>query len=287
MYKAYNVSTVLRTLARYNIVCEWVGEGMNSTVDEKLSVELQKLDDLQKEKVLKYLYFHYSPDIWKLGNGEIRNKVYADYAGEVAELIAKIEVYAHDLPPQVGALVERLWHMLTTATIAEGETNKSWAYLSLEKYVIHVINELRSTLVVLYTKAIRGYAKTLKNFNYQTILDDDGRVVYDQIITNMGSISSFLRNGRHEQQKYLCKSYFDKKYDVLNYEEINEVTEFSDALSLSEYTLALCEKYYSSIIHNGYSSTPLKKILAAIPDIISFGFTILGCYQLIRIFFKF
>ena len=276
--------SVVYTLVHYNTECGWVGEIMSSSpIDEKLFKELQRLDDLQKEKILKYLCFHYSPDIWQLENAEIRNKVYGIYSGEIAELIAKIEVYAHDLPPQVGSLVERLWHMLTTATVAERDIDQSWAYISLEKYVIHVLNELRLTLNILYVKTIRGYVKTLKNFNYQTIVDNDGQVVYDQIIRNIKAVSDYISDGKKERQKHFCKTYFDKKYETLNYEQINEITEFSDALSLAEHTLKLCEEYYPRIINNGYSSTSLKKILAALPDIVSLGFTILGCYQLIRI----
>lgn len=256
-------------------------------IDDKLYIEIEKLDKHQKEKLIKYLCFHYIPDEWQLGMTDVRNKIYGAYSSEIAGLIAKIEVYAHDLPPRVGSLVEGLWHLLTTATVARDGREKAEAYKSLEKYVIHVINELRMILAELYVNTVRGYIKTLKNFNYQSILDENNCVVLEIVKSNIKLISKLMREGKRSRRSYFCKSRFGFKYETLNYEKVFEISQFSEALNVAETTVKLCEKFYPKIIGNGYSSTLPKRVLSALPDIIAFVFTVLGFVQLIRLIYSF
>lgn len=249
---------------------------------ENLLEAAKTLSEQDKCELIKQLS-QSTPDEWTIGGANERYLAYSAYSNDIAELVAKIEVYAHDLPPFVGALVEYLWHMLAVAAVEHDPEAQGRIYKAIDKYTIHIINELRIILVDLYLSTIRGYEQTLSCFNHQAFLDAAGKPVMQEVRNSIKQIKLLRR-----KTKRIRKAHFTTFVDngisnvVVSCENVCKIEEITKALDIAEYTITLCEKFYAQIVANGYAEPLHKKIAAAIPDIVSFGLAVYGFWVLIQ-----
>lgn len=240
------------------------------------------LGEQDKQKLIKQLS-QSVPDMWTAGGEKERLSAYSAYSNDISDLIAKIEVYAHDLPPFIGALVEYLWHMLAVAAVEKDAESQAQIYSAIDKYTVHIINELKFILVDLYLDTISGYKQTLSCFNHQAFLSAVGKPIMKDVKDSHKQIK-LLR----KRAKRIRKTHFTTFKDngvsnvVVNCDNVYAIEEIAEAMDLAESTIALCEKYYARIVANGYSEPFPKKVLAASPDIVSFGLTVYGFWVLLK-----
>lgn len=249
---------------------------------EPLLEAAKMLSEQDKRELIKQLS-QSAPDVWTAGGKDERYSAYSAYSNDIADLIAKIEVYAHDLPPFVGALVEYLWHMLAVAAVENDSEAQEHIYKAIGKYTVHIMNELKIILVDLYLDTILGYKQALSSFNHQAFKGKTGKPVMKEVKDSLKQIK-LLR----KKAKRIRKTHFAKFMDngisnvVVKCENVCEIKEISDAMDLAESTIALCEKFYAKIVANGYCEPLFKKAVAAIPDIVSFGLAVYGLWVLVQ-----
>jgi len=249
---------------------------------ETLLEAAKMLSEQDKEELIRQLS-QSAPDPWVLGGADERYSAYNAYSNNIADLIAKIEVYAHDLPPFVGSLVEYLWHMLAVAAIESDPDSQKRIYESIGKYIIHIINELKMILVDLYLDTILGYRRTLSNFNHQAFVDATGKPVMKEVKDSINQIKSLRKKARRIRKTHFT-TFVDNGISnvVVSCENVCEIEQIAQAMAIAENTIALCERFYAKIVANGYSEPPYKKVIAALPDLVSLGLTVYGFWVLIQ-----
>lgn len=252
---------------------------------ETLLEATKRLDKQDKQKLIRQLS-QPTPDEWTFGGRDERYLAYKAYSSDIANLIAKIEVYAHDLPPYVGALIEYLWHMLAVAAVENDPEAQGQIYKAIGKYTIHIKNELKIMLVDLYLDTIRGYRKTLGSFNHKVFQNANGVPVMQEVSSSIKQIRSLRRKAKRTRKTHFA-TFVDNGVSsiVVNCEKVCEIKEIVSAIEIAEKTIALCEENYAGIVNNGYSASFSKKVLAAIPDIVSFGLAVYGLLVLVQTIF--
>lgn len=242
----------------------------------------KQLDEQDKRELIRRLS-RPAPDVWTAGGANERHLAYDAYSKEIASLVAKIEVYAHDLPPFVGALVEYLWHMLAVAASESDPETQEQIYCAIGKYTVHITNELKIILVDLYLKTIQGYKKTLGCFNHQAFVTESGKTVIQEVSSSVKNIKSLSRKAKRVRKAHLG-TFTDNgvKNIVVDCEKVCVIKEIADAMDIAEKTIELCEKNYAKIVGNGYCESFLTRVLWEIPNIISFGLAVYGLWVLVQ-----
>ena len=125
--------------------------------------------------------------------GDKKLKVYKEYDAEISELIAKIEVYAHDLPRQVSGIIESLFVMLTSAASESTDSDELEWYDKIEYQEIFLKNILYVYLIDIYMTRVKKYRKVLRKFNHQTILTEEHIPFMDAVNPNLKAIAREYR----------------------------------------------------------------------------------------------
>lgn len=198
--------------------------------------------------------------------------IYRQYNEKISPLIAKIEVYQHDLPKKCRALIETAFRCLTIASKNESREQSlvENEYIALQKYLEYLISTLYLWLIVLYIKEIKVIKRTIKKFNYKGIHVDNGHCVIDVVDTNLKKIKKLKRKG-YKKYKPLSPRY--KDYDLsdcwISVSENNIIKELEEAFSLAEDTLTKIQENFPKVVSNGHSDTPIKFITKYMPKIVS------------------
>jgi len=234
---------------------------------------------------------------------DIKKEIYGLYVGDVAKLIAIVEVYNHNLPRHIGGLIESVFRMISSSETKNDE-ECYYIYDSALKYEYFLINILYLIIIQLYMKQIKVYKKTFEKFNFEPIeIREDDKTRY-------GLDSNILKTIIIEGQKKVSKNYSLGKKEFKNMYELNTlqtlfyteklpisryfsldkniglkksacIAELKDSYKLSENIIQLCEKYYSNVIDNGYNASLGVRIICKIPEAISFILALITAYTLL------
>ena len=226
----------------------------------------------------------------------MKNAIYTLYRTEISKLIAKVEVYVHDLPRQVCGIIENIFRCLASAESKDDSNIRFKIYEIAYKYEIFLVNVLHITLIYVYKKRIKKYKMTFKQFKY-------GGIRLENDVYFMDKLNDFLKEGNHllkDGRKKFIELYRLNFWETLFYcnqipwlerffqSEIQigaTVNNKIDTLEKSYITygkaIALCEDNYARIIANGYQATLMKRIIGSIPGVISFVVTLITAIILI------
>lgn len=247
-------------------------EGNVSVEEKEFYDKYLSLDENQKaviDKRINYMLLSDDESEFVANNKKI---IYNQYNKSIAPLIAKIEVYQHDLPKKCRALIETAFRCLTIASKDESKEQSlvESEYIALHKYMQYLTSTLYLWLIDLYIKEIKVIKRTIKKFNYKGIRIDNNRCIVDVVDANLKRIKE-LRCTGYKKYKPLTHRY--KKYNLsdccVSVSENNIVKELEDAFYLAEETLTKIQENFPQVISNGHNDTPIKCIVKYMPKIIS------------------
>ena len=265
-------------------------------VDKELDEVVASLNGRQYEDLKKYLDYMLCPDDEE--DAEVaaqKRDAYSAYKNKISDLIAKVEVYAHDLPFSIHGIIERIVQMHSLAELTEDRDQKIERYKAIIQYEDFLVNILHLMLTNLYVSQIKAYIKILKRFNYKAegVCEGDSPVLCN-VEKNVKHIKCLVRQCKKKlKEVYSISSpqiemfvgnvpaFLEKLVDREAEVRIGSSEEISDlkaAVDEAQDTLKRCEKIFPDIVNNGYNESLLKRFWNAVPAIISF---ILALYGLI------
>ena len=251
---------------------------------KKIFEIVSEMDNEQCQVLEKYLNHQLYVDAEDVDCRQQKSEIYQRYATTVAELIAKVEVYKHNLPRQISGMVEAIFRILTTAS---GETEKEYEidlYNNASEYEDFLIEMLYLMLIEIYIKEAKQYRKVFKKFKYQAIKTEDGILFMDAVDNKLRNVSKFYKQGGKKfRQKYGIsylkyrmllnkESFITKNKDFsleVTIKKSADLPEIIQAFELGESVVGICEENYSKIINNGYNSTFINRIINIMPTIVS------------------
>ena len=277
-------------------------------MDNTIIAQLDTLSIEQKEKLLHYLQYVQCDDGENEDIIQRKKKIYETYANTIAQLVAKVEVYAHNLPRQISGLIETTFNIIDSTAADEDEDKLISNYEIAYDYEQFVIDILYLTILRLYIKEIKSFKKLFKNFNNKGIKVKSTNVsIMQEINDKLSSISCVYATGKKMiKKKYhlnfseiifltennwmidrVYSSKFEIMVDLKNADKDCEGTIIlSDATKDAEQLINNCIECYGSVINNGYTSTPAKKIIKYLPKFISAILTIYGVIEILNKFMR-
>ena len=266
--------------------------------DDELCGVIQNLNPAQRTGLEKYLAYHIYDDVDDSDIEDIKRNAYNLYRSTISDLIAKIEVYAHELPIPVYGMIENVVriHAILVQMTEKNEVVKG--YEQLIQYEKFFINILYLKLIKLYVSQTKKYIKILKTFNHkgieiegEPILRVAKRYMNDAIsclhkgerkLKNIYSIGWFQLEKLLDDLPFMVGRFVDRDIDVQN-ENSQIIDELAEACRLAETVVNLCEANYADIVNNGYTATWQRRFVYALPGWISF---LLALYGTLSIFYK-
>lgn len=256
---------------------------MNFLSDNELKEKFEKLDSYQKTVVFKKIEFMLFSDNEDEALSIIKRKIYEKYSKCVSKLIAKLEVYDHDLPDDIRGYIETTFRLLSSSSKYSGDQAIKICDYTY-KFQFFLVNTLYIKLTDLYLKDIKKYKRIFKTFNYKGIKHERTNKKFKDFYNDeIKKIKSLKRKG-----KKLYKNNYKRHKDKLNNGfQVNvvsckEILELEKAYKTAEKLLEEAEKYYPSIINNGTTNTVKDFIIFSFPSIVSVFFTIFGIIILIK-----
>ena len=229
-------------------------------------------------------------------NEKLEKLIYGTYKNDISDLVAKVEVYAHDLPRQISGVVETIFRLLASASIKNSDKQKK-IYENAYNYEIFLINVLYITLVNLYIEKIKKYRRILKQFKHGGIKNENNVCFMDETKEKLKEIEEIYNIGKRSFKTIYKLNEFNllffcnripKKIEKIFTTDIEvevddkiEINELKVSFNLAEKLLKTYETTYGTIIDNGYKATFLRRILNIIPTILSFIFAIFTVLKLL------
>lgn len=266
--------------------------------NEELYGLIQNLNQTQREKLEEYLKYQTYKDTDDLEIASVKGKAYDLYRNDISKLIAKIEVYAHELPIPIYGMVERIVHIHALAIQITEKEEAIRGYEQIILYEKFLINILYLTLTKLYISQSRKYIRVLRTFNHKGVYVDSEPVLRVARKQAKEAIVS-LRKGKRELQKIYSigwiqiEMFLDHLPRVMR-RFVNRdvavttsgsriIAELEEAWHLAESVVNLCEENYAEVVDNGYISTWRMRFVYALPGWISF---LLALYGTVSIYYK-
>ncbi len=264
--------------------------------NEELQSLISQLDTKQREALEKHIEFEAYPDIEKANLSNLKRKIYEKYAKVISDLVAKTEVYVHDLPKQICGLIETVFRILTTSSAEPDENDQIRLCAASFKYENFLVDTLRAVLIDCYIKRIKQYHKILNKFNHKAV-----KIGSSPFMKEINRLSKCLKKEYKQGKKKFKTQYslgifeyltvlgkftpIEKVFPVIEkilpynidiYLDIcnNKISEFENCIKDAEMIIAHCEDNYALIINNGYNSSLLRRLISHIPELISFAFTV-------------
>ena len=101
------------------------------------------------------------------------NFVYKKYRDDISELIAYIEVYLHDLPASIMAIVAELFQTISVCETDDDFSSKPELVSMLDNTTWEVVQYLKKYSVCLFIAKIQEYKKIFRKHKYKGVLMDD------------------------------------------------------------------------------------------------------------------
>ena len=130
---------------------------------------------LFKTHIIKYIK---GTIVMSLFDAEINcdtNFVYKKYRDDISELIAYIEVYQHDLPAPIMAIVAELFQTISACETDAEFPNSPGLVSMLDKTTWKVVQSLKKYSVCLFIAKNQEYKKRFHKHKYKGVLMDDGQ----------------------------------------------------------------------------------------------------------------
>lgn len=258
----------------------------NELNENELNEIFSKLNYKQKETIKRNMEFMLTPEVEEFFISDFKNSIYRQYFEEVSPLIAKVEVYQHDLPKKCRALIETVFRFLSIASSEEKKQDNErieFYYQVIQRYQEYLISTLYILLLNLYIDEINVLKKTIKKFNHKGIYVNNGQQILCFIKSNLKVIKSLKRKG---ERKYKAIAINQEDYDYQSYDvdisKQNIVKELEKAFYCAEETLTEIQKNYALVITNGYINNLFRRFIFYGPKIVSGILAIIGAILLLN-----
>lgn len=266
--------------------------------DQELNEIIADLNQTQRETLEQYLEYQRYPDEDDAEIASIKKEAYSLYKNTISGLIAKVEVYAHDLPMSIYSITDNIVRMHSLVAQIEERDQAIEEYEQIIQYENFFINILYLMLTKLYVAQIKAYIKVLKRFNYKGVCVDNTPVLYDakrqiksilclvsqgkKILKNVYSIKWIQIEMFISNVPPFIRKFINREVDIMN-ENSRLISELSSAFHTAQKTLNLCETNFPNIVNNGYNESLFKRLWNIMPMVLSF---LLALYGLIIIYYK-
>ena len=250
------------------------------TNEELLSV-ISNLENNQKLELEQLINFMISPDVEEPAFEKIKHRIYEQYSTTASQLIAKVEVYEHDLPNEIRGLIETSFRSLSASATVEEEKALD-AYMMTLYYQSFLVNTLYGILIKLYIKKIKKLKQTFKKFNYHSVKAEQDTPLMAYLDSQLNKICNLYKKKKKSYKEYhdIDKKTFALQFNVDVHTEIN-IPNWYDGFVIAEKTLEIAEKKYPDVIGNGYRASLTERFLKSVPNLISNILLLLGIIGII------
>ena len=275
--------------------------------DEELLKQILKMDHKQRKALEKYVEFEVYPDQEDIDVFEIKKNVYSKYAKSISALVAKAEVYLHDLPKQVCGLIEMVFRILTTSAVEDKKSDEIALCSASLEYELFLLNTLNALLIECYIKEIKRYRKLFKKFKHKGVILENGISFMKEINVRLKSAYAMFKIGKKKYKRMYSLNFLEYMVMLGKFSKIEskfpwmerfipyqldveigmgaEILELDQCFQKVQDIVDICENNYSTIINNGYDSSFIKRFLLHLPSIISAGLTILAAIIIFKKWF--
>ncbi|MBE6534827.1 MAG: hypothetical protein E7678_07705 [Ruminococcaceae bacterium] len=275
--------------------------------DEELLKQILKMDHKQREALEKYVEFEVYPDQEDIDVFEIKKNVYSKYSETISALVAKAEVYLHDLPKQVCGLIEMVFRILTTSAVEDKKSDEIALCAASLEYELFLLNTLNALLIECYIKEIKRYRKLFKKFKHKGVILENGTSFMKEINVQLKSACAMFKIGKKKYKRMYSLNFLEYMVMLGKFSKIEnkfswmerfipyrldveigigaEISELDQCFQKVQGIVDICENNYSTIINNGYDSSFIKRFLLHLPSIISAGLTILAAIIIFKKWF--
>lgn len=267
-------------------VCDFCKGIINKTISKFESHEneistSEFMDNLrvQEDEIIRFLSFNcYSESVSDNDIDMIKSEILRLYSKEIAETISKIEVYAHDLFPEI---VEALYELLQDIVASESllELNKKKrAYLNTCKYAYFIKHLSQIILCKKYLERIKEYQNQLKNFKTQGInVEIDGTKEKFHIYSKK-EYKRLYKKYKENNKKVHSYILSDKSNNLIKikYHEVDKDIGLNQYTKELEKLITVYESAYPRIIEQGYNKPKWFRVLNIIIVVITSLITIIN-----------
>lgn len=261
---------------------------MEYVADMNMGISFSNFDltESQQDIVKKYIEYHFIVKD-EFDKSSKLNQAYLLYSKEISKLIAKSEVYGHDLPDGVFAINEYIFSLLTySSQIKNDDKLLDITYNNIIKSEEYLINTLRLKLLNIFIELIESYRKFLRRFNYKGIPQIDSSFVVE-VLSSKEKIKKLKKS--KQKSNTMIKSFRKKSPNRNDLNDISidlgavcELSFLKDAYEDAGKILSDIEKAYPVIVSNGYNGFRFTKILKHIATALSVFLAITGCISFIN-----
>ena len=131
------------------------------------SKELEKNSSL----IVDFLSFNLYPDVLgDSGTLAVKQKILKLYTKDIAPVVSKIEVYAHDLPPEIVEAIYNLLQYIIASEFTDIEADRVISYSKTLSYTYFIKYLFQESLVRLLIQRINSYQRMVRDFTHQGVL---------------------------------------------------------------------------------------------------------------------
>ena len=247
---------------------------------DKVIDEYKQLTEAQQIYIYEKITQLLIEDFDDCSIAEYKKKIYSIYEKDIADLIAEMEVYSHDLPEYVYGYTDTIVKGISSLSNGKELFKKC---SNIEKCELFLINSLQIDLGKYYISRIKKYRRVLKCFNYKGVSSKGTKNIIEIIKHSLKRIAGNLKQGKAKHKKMFRYNRKDNSIELRLKEQkdMQQISELEDALKESRETIELCEKMFPDVIENGYRSSLWKALL----KIGSYGITLaMAIYTIISLF---
>lgn len=247
------------------------------------------LNENQLNFVKKYIDYHFSAESDTFDN-EWKHSIYCDYAKTITGLLAKCEVFTHDLPRDIVGIIEIIFRLLTSTTQTDDFDKITTIFLAMSNCEKYMINMLYIKLIDCYVQTIKLHKKTLSHFKHQSFYLSyyyENKVpFFKSIRKKLKYIKKSKKIGTKELKSFLKKNGIKKELDfitvAMHENDIGIINSLKTAYEQAEQLVLMIEKKYPDIISNGYKLSIWRKLVYRMPECIATILAVLSIYLWIK-----
>lgn len=246
------------------------------------SNELLDIFRIQEDEITNFLiftcYLDNSVDDDEINR--IKSEIVYLYSNSISKSISKIEVYSHDLPPEIVEALFELLQSIIAANSTQSVEDKKTAFTETCNFAYFIKHLTEIILGDYYLERIKQYRKQLRNFSIKGVKMDDGSAFWRFANKEYTRLRKEYKFFKKTINTYLMKD--EKGIPIkIKYSEIKRDIKLEEHILDLENLIREYEKAYPKIIHSGYNQPKWYRIMT---NAILFLTAIVTAISLLKIF---
>lgn len=220
----------------------------------------------------------------------LKHEVYSHYTDSIAELVAEVEVQAHDLPVWVYGCLELIFKFCAVAMTQDNQA-AAVSYRFALKYEKFLISFLKLYLIESYRKDILHFRKTIKKFNHEPLQTEYGQPVLEVLNGQIECITASRQAAQKEFEKCykgwtgVRKGKFNKiDIKAVDFDKLDDLdsTKLETCYEQVTECLRFCENTFPTVAGNGFVDSRVARFVSFLPDFFAFVLAVVGIVILLR-----